>query len=538
MDNVVSVGSAQADFPGPSGNLIAPLTRRIVNMGAGINDTDAVNVSQLRVPITALGGGAGIDPVTGVVSGPTYTLSSGNFTDVGSALLDLDTRVAASGPSYVAQAGAPGAANTAPLTVGANTGGAVVDVANISGDTRTITNVTDGTLSATSSEAVNGSQLFATNENVAQNTTDIANLDTRVTTNETDIANLQTSVGNTNIALEDVAAALGGGSTYDAAIGALTAPTYNVAGGTQNDVGSALLALDDSINNLAATTANAVQYDTDGSGARLNSVTLAGGDPTAPVTVANVAAGELSATSGEAVNGSQLFSTNENVAQNTSDLAALDTRVGTNETSITRLVADTIELDGRVTVNETNIAANTMTIGNLATNISSGTIGLVQQVGGDPDGAILVAANTGGDIVNVAGTAGTRRISGVSRGSVSATSTDAVNGSQLYELQSRVDGLDTGMASLNQRIDSLNFNLRDLRDDLDGGLAGVAALSTIPQSVNPGRWVIGMGSGYRNGNAAVAFGASFRSADDYGTVNMRAAYDGSFTVAVGGGIEF
>ena len=58
----------------------------------------------------------------------------------------------------------------------------------------TITNVADGDVSATSSDAVNGSQLFATNQQVANNTTDIANLDGRVTNIEGDITNLGDTV--------------------------------------------------------------------------------------------------------------------------------------------------------------------------------------------------------------------------------------------------------------------------------------------------------------------------------------------------------
>jgi trimeric autotransporter adhesin len=71
--NVVSVGAADA-------------TRQIINVGAGTQGTDAVNVSQLQPLVTALGGGTTINTTTGAVTGPTYNVGGTNYTDVGSAL--------------------------------------------------------------------------------------------------------------------------------------------------------------------------------------------------------------------------------------------------------------------------------------------------------------------------------------------------------------------------------------------------------------------------------------------------------------------
>ena len=71
--NVVSVGTAGA-------------TRQVVNVGAGVLATDAVNVSQLQPLVTALGGGATFNTTTGAVTGPTYNVGGVNYTDVGSAI--------------------------------------------------------------------------------------------------------------------------------------------------------------------------------------------------------------------------------------------------------------------------------------------------------------------------------------------------------------------------------------------------------------------------------------------------------------------
>ncbi|MEX3954360.1 hemagglutinin, partial [Paraburkholderia sp. EG287B] len=49
------------------------------------------------------------------------------------------------------------------------------------GKERTITNVAAGQLTASSTDAVNGSELFATNQQVTQNSTDISDLQGNVT---------------------------------------------------------------------------------------------------------------------------------------------------------------------------------------------------------------------------------------------------------------------------------------------------------------------------------------------------------------------
>ncbi|MEX3901830.1 hypothetical protein, partial [Paraburkholderia sp. BR10954] len=53
-----------------------------------------------------------------------------------------------------------------------------------------VTNVAEGELSSTSTDAVNGSQLHATNQQVEQNTTSITNLGDQVTNIDGRVTNL------------------------------------------------------------------------------------------------------------------------------------------------------------------------------------------------------------------------------------------------------------------------------------------------------------------------------------------------------------
>lgn len=155
------------------------------------------------------------------------------------------------------------------------------------GTATTLRNLGPGQVSATSSEAINGAQLFAANQAVATH--------------------------------------LGGGAAVNAS-GVLTAPTYainNVAAngtvtrGSYNDVGTAFDAVSNSLANVADQTGEidklAVKYDVDGSGNVLNSVTLTG-TGTGPVKITNVAAGSILAGSSDAITGDQLFNTNSTIA--------------------------------------------------------------------------------------------------------------------------------------------------------------------------------------------------------------------------------
>jgi trimeric autotransporter adhesin len=69
LTNVVSVGSSK-------------LQRRIINVAAGLQPTDAVNVSQLTGVTAALGGGATLN-ADGSIKKPTYTVQGTTATDVG-----------------------------------------------------------------------------------------------------------------------------------------------------------------------------------------------------------------------------------------------------------------------------------------------------------------------------------------------------------------------------------------------------------------------------------------------------------------------
>jgi len=259
-----------------------------------------------------------------------------------------------------------------------------------------------------------------------------------------------------------------------------------------------------------------------------------------PVTVTNVAPGTLSAASTEAVNGSQLFSTNSNVAS-------------------------------------------------LSTSLANGTIGLVQQVGGTSGtGSITVGAGTGGTLVDFSGTSGARQLTGVAagmnptdavnvsqlqavasmtgnavqydnlartsvtlggvgaapevlltnvaRGSVSATSTDAVNGSQLFMLASDLSAATAAIANLGNQYLQLSA-VSPVADATSAGLPYFAGNSTGAAASATGSESIALGgNSVASAAGSVAVGSSAQSTGANAVaIGAGASATGRNSVALGQG---
>ncbi|EHA9107772.1 autotransporter adhesin SadA [Salmonella enterica subsp. enterica serovar Manchester] len=309
-----------------------------------------------------------------------------------------------------------------------------------------ITNLAAGTLAADSTDAVNGSQLFATNENVSQNATDIAANTNSINQNTTDIATNTTSINNLSnsvTTLTDDAllwdAASGAFSAsrngsaskiINVAAGGLSEDSTNAVNGSQlyetnqkvDQNTSAIADINTSITNLSSD--NLSWNETTGSFSASH-----GSSTTNKIT--NVAAGELSEESTDAVNGSQLFETNEKVDQNTTDIAA----------------------------NTTNITQNSTAIENLNTSVSD----INTSITGLTDNALLWDEDTGAFSANHGGS--TSKITNVAAGALSEDSTDAVNGSQLYETNQKVDQNTSAIADINTSITNLGTDALSWDDE-------------------------------------------------------------------------
>ncbi|HHH6320159.1 TPA: YadA-like family protein [Escherichia coli] len=320
LDNTVSVGNSS-------------LKRKIVNVknGAIKSDSyDAINGSQLYAISDSvakrLGGGAAVDVDDGTVTAPTYNLKNGSKNNVGAALAVLDENTLQWDQTKGKYSAAHGTSSPTASV---------------------ITDVADGTISASSKDAVNGSQLKATNDDVEANTANIATNTSNIATNTANIATNTTNITNLTDSVGDLQA--------DALLWNETKKAFSAAHGQ---------------------------------------------DTTSKIT--NVKDADLTTGSTDAVNGSQLKTTNDAVATNTTNIAT----------------------------NTTNISNLTETVTNLGED----------ALKWDKDNGVFTAAH-GNNTAN--------KITNILDGTVTATSSDAINGSQLYDLSSNIATYFGGNASVN-----------------------------------------------------------------------------------------
>ena len=273
--------------------------------------------------------------------------------------------------------------------------------------------------------------------------------------------------------------------------------------------------------------------------------------------ISGVAAGEISSTSTDAINGSQLHQTNEKVneldnrvTKNEADIATNKANIAQNAADIAQNKTDIKNLDNRVTnVEELAKKHTTVTAGDNITvtedknkdggkeykvaldkdiNLDSVTTGQTVmnndglKVGKDV--SVTATAVTAGqtsisnDGLKVNGktyvsdsglNANDQKITKVADGDISETSKDAVNGSQLYKTNQEVANNATNISSLSHSISNLDNRVNKVG-------AGAAALAALhPLDFDPdAKWDFAAGYGnYRGANAA-AVGAYYRPNED------------------------
>ncbi|WP_069985013.1 YadA-like family protein [Escherichia coli] len=403
LDNTVSVGNSS-------------LKRKIVNVknGAIKSDSyDAINGSQLYAISDSvakrLGGGAAVDVDDGTVTAPTYNLKNGSKNNVGAALAVLDENTLQWDQTKGKYSAAHGTSSPTASV---------------------ITDVADGTISASSKDAVNGSQLKATNDdveantaNIATNTSNIATNTANIATNTTNITNLTDSVGDLqadallwNETKKAFSAAHGQDTTSkitNVKDADLTADSTDAVNGSQlkttND------ALTETVTNLGE---DALKWDKD------NGVfTAAHGNNTASK-ITNILDGTVTATSSDAINGSQLYDLSSNIATYFGGNASVNT--------------DGVFTGPTYKIGETNYY-----------NVGDALAAINSSFSTSLGDALLWDA-TAGKFSAKHGTNGDASvITDVADGEISDSSSDAVNGSQLHGVSSYVVDALGGGAEVN-----------------------------------------------------------------------------------------
>ncbi|KXZ64263.1 hemagglutinin [Acinetobacter venetianus] len=478
--------------------------RQITGVAAGSQDSDAVNVAQLKAVgnqvtttqtslVNSLGGNAKVN-ADGSITGPTYNVAQGTQTNVGDALTALDQAIG-------------NAATTSKTTVSNGENIVVSKTKNPDGsDNYQVSTAKDLTV-----DSIKAGETVLNNAGIA-------------------ISNNAVVLNNTGLVIA------GGPSVTTQGINAGNKQVTNVAAGTnatdavnKGQLDSAINNVNNNVNQLAN---NAVKYDD----ATKDKITLGGANGT---TISNVKDGTVAQSSKEAVNGGQLWNVQQQVNQNTSDIENIQTNIN---------------------------------------NINNGKSGLVQQQ--TPNGDITIGKDTGGTKVSVAGKDGDRVVTGVKDGVISATSKDAVNGSQLNVTNNKVveflgggagydnitnsftnptytvggkeynnvggavDALNKADQALDSKIDnvsnrleqafySTNQRIDDVEKRANAGIAAAMALEAAPFVA--GKYTYAAGASYHGGENAV--GVTLRKTADNGrwsiTGGVAAASQGDPSVRIG-----
>ena len=483
-DNTVSVGSSS-------------LKRKIVNMGNGdINNvsSDAINGSQLYAISKSVSdrlGGYHDDPDNvinsdGTLKAPTYYLQSGQYNNVGEALQSIDNNTLhwdeknkkysashtvfnADGTTKSVQAKSI-ITNVADGTISDSSSDAVngsqlydlkqdallwngsafsAKHGDNGGTDSKITNVADGAVSASSKDAVNGSQLKTTQDDVDANTANIATNTSNITTLKADVDTLEKDAllwngtafsakhgtSNTDSKITNVLAGtvsststdaingtqlqstastitsyLGGGAAMSND-GVFTGPQYNIGGKNYTNVGAALTALDN----------DALLWDATAN-SNTGAFSAAHGTLKTASKITNVANGDILANSYDAINGSQLYSLADSF---TSYLGG-----GADINNAGVLIAPTYTI-GSKTYNNVGDALNA--------NNSSFSTSISDALLWDSTANKFSAKHGGTNSI----------ITNVADGTISSTSSDAVNGSQLYDTSKYIADALGGDAEVN-----------------------------------------------------------------------------------------
>ena len=511
------------------GDTANDITRQITNVAAGSEDTDAVNVAQLK-------------QVASQAERAKTTVSAGTNTTVTSTVAEdghTDYKVNLNKDLTGIESMTNGLSS-----IRMGNGGTVTINNRVTIDqSGKISGVAAGEVKEGSTDAVNGSQLHAVQQEAGKHTKVVNG--SNITVEETDQDGQKTyKVGlNKDLLLGDIT----GKNVSISGTNGTIETTGSIA--TKDKIYAANGAKLADVNVTGDTISNdksSVKLDKDGTVTINNKVTV---DQNGKVS--GVAAGDISDTSTDAVNGSQLKATNDRVSQVEGDITNI-------KSDITDIKGDVKNLGDRVTkveqeagkhtkvVNGSNVTVEEtdqdgqktykvglnrdLLLGDITgKNVSiSGTNGTIETTGSIATKDKIYAANgakladidiTGDTISNdkssvkldkngtvtINGKVSVNqdgKVSGVAAGDISEKSTDAVNGSQLFATSQQVAQNAQSINKLGNRINKVG--------------AGAAALAALhPLDFDPDdKWDFVAGYGNYNGENAAAIGAYYRPNED------------------------
>ena len=237
--------------------------------------------------------------------------------------------------------------------------------------------------------------------------------------------------------------------------------------------------------------------------------------------IINVGAGEISATSTDAINGSQLYMVAEQVGENKKRIENIRVRTGDvkvkagDNIDVEETHDDANQVKTYTVSTKKDIKANSYTINNSNIKIDQNGIN-----------------------------AGNKKVINVANGE---NDNDAVNVSQLNKVKTDVANNTKNIATNTQNIanntkaiNTLNKKVHDVDRKSRAGIAGVAAIASAPSARKDGKSMVSTGVAHHRGESAIAIKASRNSDNGHWSSNVNGAADtrGQWTVGAGVGYEW
>ncbi|WP_288346276.1 YadA-like family protein [uncultured Haemophilus sp.] len=201
--------------------------------------------------------------------------------------------------------------------------------------------------------------------------------------------------------------------------------------------------------------------------------------------------------------GSYAFGNNNVITTKNTFVLGNDVNNAGNSTSREGTVENSVYLGNKSTAtagdgSRTASLYNIKQDGTKGTSTTAGSVGTVTTatVGNMTYGGFQGAKANG--VVSVGAAGDERRIQNVAAGEISSTSTDAINGSQLHAVAKGVGN----------RINNLQGQVNKLGNRMNAGMATSAAMANLLQAHKPGQSVATAGVGQHKNQSAVAVGYS------------------------------
>lgn len=427
------------------------------------------------------------------------------------------------------------------------------------GAERQIVNVAAGQINATSTDAINGSQLYSVQDN-------LNNLGTSVTNVLGGDANL---AANGTVTMTNIGGT-GEATVHDAIKNnaqRITTNEGNIAANT-----AYIKAVEAKLPEVQAGENTVVTSTTDANGKvtytisskdfqpAINAVDAKAEANKAAIAenksaIAENAEGVKSNAKAIEANQAAIAENTKGIAQNAKDIKAVEAKIPTVQAGKNTTVDVAVDANGKATytvnakdfqpaidqvdakaeANKSAIAENAEGVKQNAESVKANTA-KIQEVAKEAKRHSVVKAGKNTTVAKSFGENG-EAVYTVGVETNHLTTKAEVN-KHIGAINDRIDGVEGKIAQNTKAIRKLDRDVRKNRKRADAGIAAVAAMANIPQVYLPGKSGVGVGVGHKHGQSALAIGYSRTSDNAHHIIKLSAGVDSQKDVTIGAGYMY